>query len=137
MSEGIEFKLSELPASPGVYLMKGVGGEVIYVGKAASLRSRVRSYFQSPDGMPARTQALVAEIVDFDVIQTETEVEAFLVEDSLIKRHQPRFNVRLRDDKRYPYLKITDEPFPRVVVVRRRQPDGARYFGPYTNVKSM
>jgi len=137
MSEGIESKLSGLPASPGVYLMKGAGGEVLYVGKAASLRSRVRSYFQSPDGMAARTQALVAEIVDFDVIRTETEVEAFLVEDSLIKKHQPRFNVRLRDDKRYPYLKITDEPFPRVIVVRRRKPDGARYFGPYTNVKSM
>ena len=137
MSEGIELKLSELPASPGVYVMKGAGGEVLYVGKAASLRSRVRSYFQSPDGMAARTQALVAEIVDFDVIRTQTEVEAFLVEDSLIKKHQPRFNVRLRDDKRYPYLKITDEPFPRVVVVRRRKSDGARYFGPYTNVKSM
>lgn len=137
MSEGIEIKLSELPASPGVYLMKDVAGDVIYVGKAASLRSRVRSYFQSQEGMPERIQALVSEIADFEVIRTETEAEAFLVEDSLIKRHQPRFNVRLRDDKRYPYLKITNEPFPRVVVVRRRQADGARYFGPYTSVKSM
>jgi excinuclease ABC subunit C len=137
MSERIETKLSELPASPGVYLMKDAAGVVIYIGKAASLRTRVRSYFQSQEGMTPRTQSLVAEIEDLEVIRTETEAEAFLVEDSLIKRHQPRFNVRLRDDKRYPYLKITDEPFPRVRVVRRRFADGARYFGPYTSAKSM
>lgn len=130
-------KLAELPASPGVYLMRSAAGEVIYVGKAAVLRNRVRSYFHSQTGMSAKTQALVAEIADFEVIQTSTEVEAFILEDSLIKRHQPRFNIRLRDDKRYPYLKITNEPFPRVMIVRRRQPDGARYFGPYTNVKAM
>jgi len=137
MSERFETKLADLPAAPGVYLMKDASGRVIYVGKAASLRSRVRSYFQSPAGMAQRTQALVAEIADFDVIRTKTESEAFLVEDSLIKRHQPRFNVRLRDDKRYPYLKITDEPYPRVLVVRRRKNDGARYFGPYTSAKAM
>jgi len=132
-----EEKLKELPLSPGVYLMKDSQGDVIYVGKAAALRSRVRSYFQSPDGLHRRTQALVAEISDFDVIQTATETEAFLLEDSLIKRYQPRFNVRLRDDKRYPYLKITNEDFPRVRIVRQRYPDGARYFGPYTNAKAM
>jgi len=133
----IEGKLKALPATPGVYLMKDAPGQVIYVGKAASLRSRVRSYFQSLDAMPARTKALVAEIEDFEVIQTSTESEAFLLEDSLVKRHQPRFNVRLRDDKRYPYLMFTDEPFPRVRIVRRRYPDGARYFGPFTNAKAM
>ena len=117
--------------------MKDALGEVIYVGKAAALRSRVRSYFQSPSTMPTRTRLLAAEIADFDIIRTKTEAEAFLVEDSLIKRHQPRFNVRLRDDKRYPYLKITNEPFPRILVVRRRGTDGARYFGPYTSAKSM
>lgn len=132
-----EDKLKALPNSPGVYLMKDVQGDVIYVGKAAALRSRVRSYFQSPAGLHQRTQALVVEIADFEVIQTATESEAFLLEDSLIKRYQPRFNVRLRDDKRYPYLKITDEAFPRVRIVRRRYPDGARYFGPYTNAKAM
>jgi excinuclease ABC subunit C len=132
-----EDKLKALPTSPGVYLMKDAGGDVLYVGKAASLRSRVRSYFQSPDGLHARTQALVAEIADFEVIRTATESEAFLLEDSLIKQYQPRFNVRLRDDKRYPYLKITNEPYPRVRIVRRRYPDGGRYFGPYTNVKAM
>ncbi len=132
-----EEKLKALPMSPGVYLMKDVNGEVIYVGKAAALRSRVRSYFQSAEGLHQRTRALVSEIADFDVIRTATESEAFLLEDSLIKRYQPRFNVRLRDDKRYPYLQITDEAFPRVRIVRRRYPDGARYFGPYTNAKAM
>lgn len=136
MTVSFEEKLSALPASPGVYLMKDAEGTVLYVGKAASLRSRVRSYFQSADGLAARTQALVAEIADFEVIRTATESEAFLLEDALIKRHQPRFNVRLRDDKRYPYLRITDEPFPRILVVRRRL-DRARHFGPFTNVKAM
>ena len=133
----IEAKLKALPTTPGVYLMKDARGDVIYVGKAASLRSRVRSYFQAQAEAERRTQSLVAEIADFEVIQTQTESEAFLLEDSLVKRHQPRFNVRLRDDKRYPYLKITAEPFPRVMVVRRRFDDGARYFGPYTNAKAM
>ena len=137
MNPTIEEKLKQLPLSPGVYLMKDATGAVLYVGKAAALRQRVRSYFQSQEGMAERTRALVAEIADFEVIQTETEAAAFLLEDNLIKRYQPRFNVRLRDDKRYPYLKITKEPFPRIVVVRRRKNDGARYFGPYTSAKSM
>jgi len=132
-----EDKLKALPNVSGVYLMKDAQGDVIYVGKAAALRSRVRSYFQSLDGLHQRTQALVLEIADFEVIQTATESEAFLLEDSLIKRYQPRFNVRLRDDKQYPYLKITNETFPRVRIVRLRYPDGARYFGPYTNAKAM
>jgi len=92
---------------------------VIYIGKAASLRNRVRSYFHSTEGLSPKTQALVAEISDLEVIRTKTEAEAFLFEDSLIKRHKPKFNVRLRDDKRYPYLKITAEPFPRIMIVRR------------------
>ena len=133
----IETKLKRLPATPGVYLMKDAGGDVIYVGKAASLRPRVRSYFQAQAGTERRTQALVPEIADFETIQTDTEAEAFLLEDSLIKRHQPRFNSRLRDDKRYPYLRITAETFPRVMIVRRRAEDRARYFGPFTNVKAM
>jgi excinuclease ABC subunit C len=130
-------KLSQLPPTPGVYLMKDRQEKVIYVGKAASLRPRVRSYFHSPRGMSSKTRALAEIVTDFEVIQTETEVEAFLLEDNLIKRYQPRFNIRLRDDKRYPYLKITDESFPRILIVRRRHPDGAYYFGPYTNAKAM
>ncbi len=137
MKETLERKLADLPTTPGVYLMKDADGVILYVGKAASLRSRVRSYFQSPDGLAPRTQTLVAEIADLEVIRTATESEAFLLEDSLIKRHQPRFNVRLRDDKRYPYLRVTDEPFPRVLIVRRRQSSGGRYFGPFTNAKAM
>lgn len=130
-------KLAHLPTSPGVYLMKDAQGKVLYVGKAAVLKTRVRSYFHSSDGMEAKTRTLISEIADIEVIRTDTEAEAFLLEDSLIKRHQPRFNIRLRDDKRYPYIKITNEPFPRVMIVRRRQSDGARYFGPYTNAKAM
>ncbi len=133
----IEAKLRSLPTTPGVYLMKDAQGTVIYVGKAASLRPRVRSYFQAQAKTERRTRMLIHEIADVDIIKTQTESEAFLLEDSLIKQHQPRFNARLRDDKRYPYLKITAEPFPRVRVARRRIDDGARYFGPYTNAKAM
>jgi len=133
----IKEKLARLPTSPGVYLMKDATGKVIYVGKATVLKHRVRSYFQSTKKMEIKTRALMEQIADFEVIQTATETEAFILEDSLIKRYQPRFNIRLRDDKRYPYLKITNEAFPRMVIVRRRNPDGARYYGPYTNTKAM
>lgn len=136
-TDRIKKKLARLPSSPGVYLMKDAKGEVIYVGKAAILKNRVRSYFHSPKGMPRKTRRLAQEIADFEVVRTSTEAEAFILEDSLIKRYQPQFNIRLRDDKRYPYLKITDEPYPRVLIVRRRRDDRARYFGPYTNAKAM
>jgi len=117
--------------------MKDATGKVIYVGKATVLKHRVRSYFQSTKKMEIKSRALTEQIADFEVIQTETETEAFILEDNLIKRYQPRFNIRLRDDKRYPYLKITNEAFPRVLITRRRNPDGARYYGPYTNAKAM
>ena len=130
-------KLAALPRTPGVYLMKDTSGTVIYVGKASALRSRVRSYFQASASKETRIRRLVDEIADFEVIRTKTEAEAFILEDTLIKRHQPRFNVRLRDDKRYPYLQLTDEPYPRVLIARRRRDDKGRYFGPYTNVKAM
>ena len=136
-NDSIEAKLKALPVTPGVYLMKDARGDVIYVGKAASLRSRVRSYFQAGAETERRTRAWVGDIDDFEVIRTATESEAFLLEDTLVKRHQPVHNARLRDDKRYPYLKITAEPFPRILVVRRRFDDDARYFGPYTSAKSM
>ncbi len=136
-SDRLAERLAQLPAAPGVYLMRDARGKVIYVGKAAVLRNRVRSYFHAPSGLSEKTRRLVVEIADLEVIQTATEAEAFLLEDALIKKYQPRFNIRLRDDKRYPYLKITAEPFPRVMIVRRRARDGARYFGPYTNAKAM
>ena len=109
----------------------------MYVGKASSLRARVRSYFQAERNLPYKVRRLVREIADLEVIETASAAEALILEDALIKKHRPRFNVRLRDDKRYPYLKITKERFPRVQVVRRRGEDGARYFGPYTSSKSM
>ncbi|MBO8142329.1 MAG: excinuclease ABC subunit UvrC [Firmicutes bacterium] len=131
-------KLSALPNRPGVYLMKNAAGEVIYVGKAVSLRNRVRSYFQSPAGLSAKVRVMAAQVADIDYIVTGSEVEALILEANLIKEHRPRYNVRLRDDKAYPYLKVTvNEPYPRVVVSRRVEQDGARYFGPYTNAHAV
>jgi len=126
-------RLAALPTLPGVYLMKDDTGRVIYVGKAAALRNRVRSYFQSTRGMDPKTRELVTHIVDFEVIRTDTASEALILENELIKRHQPRYNVMLRDSKTYPYLKITDEEWPRVILTRRVLNDGGRYFGPYTS----
>jgi len=131
-------KLPHLPHQPGVYLMRDAAGRPIYVGKAASLRGRVRSYFQDPAGLAPRTRALVERVHALDWIVTDSELEALILESTLIKRYHPRYNVRLRDDKKYPYLKVTvNEEWPRLVVVRDMTRDGARYFGPYTNTGAM
>lgn len=133
----LEEKLAILPARIGVYLLKDSGGTILYVGKAKSLRSRVRSYFRGAHEHP-RIAALVAKVADLDILSTDSEIEALILEANLIKEHKPRYNVALRDDKRYPYIKVTvNEPFPRMLIVRRMAKDGARYFGPYTNVKGM
>jgi excinuclease ABC subunit C len=132
-----EETLSQVPDAPGVYLMVGRDGEILYIGKAVSLRNRVRSYFQESAAHHPRTVAMVERVVDVRTIVVTNEVEALILEANLIKRHQPPFNVRLRDDKRYPYLKITNEPFPRVVFTRMVRDDGARYFGPYTNAHGL
>src|SRR6266850_6485495 len=126
-------KLDDLPDVPGVYLYRDRAGRVIYVGKARSLKSRVRSYFQgSSAGQAPKTDALLDEIHDLEYIVTRTEVEALILENNLIKKNRPRFNIRLRDDKNFPYLKMTStERFPRVVLVRRARLDGNAYFGPY------
>jgi excinuclease ABC subunit C len=133
-------KLAALPDGPGVYLWKSAGGEVLYVGKAKSLRSRVPSYF-APDGGGAADvmhAALVRQIADLETIIVPSEPQALLLENNLIKEHRPRFNVLLRDDKSYPRIAVTlGEPFPRVLVVRRVDLDGARYFGPYTDVATL
>ncbi|HET7560612.1 MAG TPA: excinuclease ABC subunit UvrC, partial [Limnochordia bacterium] len=129
-------KLAHLPSRPGCYLFKDAAGKVIYVGKAVSLRNRVRSYFHQSRRHPARTAALVQNIADLDYIVTASEVEALILECNLIKEQSPRYNVRLKDDKAYPYIKVTDEAFPRVMVARRRGPDG-RYFGPYTDAGAV
>ena len=134
---GLQAKLSLLPEAPGVYLHKDAAGKVLYVGKALKLNNRVRSYFQSGDRDP-KTEQLVRRIRDFDYIVTASEQEALVLEDQLIKEYRPRYNIRLKDDKRYPYIRISlGEAFPRVEVVRRIAADGARYFGPYTNAGDM
>jgi excinuclease ABC subunit C len=133
----LKTKIENLPPKPGVYLMKDAGGKIIYVGKAKSLKNRVRAYFHDAFPFHPKMSALISKISDFDVVATDSEMEALILEANLIKEHKPRYNVNLKDDKRYPYLKVTHEPFPRVVVVRRIKSDKARYFGPYTNVKAM
>ena len=130
-------RLAALAPEPGVYLMKNEQGEVIYVGKAASLRSRVRSYFGSRAHMDGKTRELVEHIADFDVIRTDTPTEALILENELIKRYLPKYNVMLRDGKTYPFIRITNEPFPRVISTRRIVQDGSRYFGPYTSAVSV
>lgn len=117
--------------------MKDASGRIIYVGKAKSLKSRVRAYFHDTSPYHPKISALISKISDFDVLATDSEMEALILEANLIKQHKPRYNVNLKDDKRYPYLKVTDEPFPRVLVVRRVKKDRAKYFGPHTNVKAM
>ncbi len=126
-------RLGGLPTQPGVYLMKDVRGDVIYVGKAIALRNRVRSYFQSPSGLDRKTRELVSHIVDYEVIRTDTATEALILENELIKKLQPKYNVMLKDSKTYPYLKITDEEWPRIISTRLIVQDGGRYFGPYTS----
>lgn len=133
----LEQTLAQIPDAPGVYLMIGESERVLYIGKAISLRNRVRSYFRDSAALPARTERMVERVIDVRTIVVTNEVEALILEANLIKRHQPPFNVRLRDDKRYPYLKVTTEPFPRVLFTRVVKDDGARYFGPFTNAHGL
>lgn len=131
-------RAAEFPDSPGVYLFRDAAGEVLYVGKAISLRNRVRSYFSSPSSLNTRTMRMLAEAVDIDFLLTDSEVEALIFEADLIKRHRPRFNVRLRDDKQYPYIVVTTgDDYPRVGVARRVERDEHRYFGPFTNTSLL
>ncbi|MGE3614622.1 MAG: excinuclease ABC subunit UvrC [Gemmatimonadales bacterium] len=134
----LERKLDTLPDGPGVYLWKDAAGKVLYVGKAKNLRSRVRSYFTSDHATSPKNQLLVRLVADVETIVVPNEAQSLLLENNLIKEHQPRFNVRLKDDKSYPSIAVTlKEPFPRVLVTRRRDLPGARYFGPYTDVSEM
>ncbi len=127
--------LATLPTSPGVYLFRAEGGEVLYIGKAKSLRPRVRSYFRQDQSHSIKTRELVRRITGLDTIVVGSEAEALILEANLIKEHQPRFNIQLRDDKKYPYIKVTvQEAFPRVFVTREVRNDGGRYFGPFTSV---
>jgi excinuclease ABC subunit C len=134
LSEKLQGILNTLPAKPGCYLMKSVEGKIIYVGKAISLKNRVRSYFHAEAGHDAKTRRLVRDITDLEWIVVGSELEALILEMNLIKKHRPKYNVRLKDDKRYPYIKIHwNEPFPKVTVTRQMEEDGSRYFGPYTS----
>ena len=138
MKRGIPFDLAHtagLPAEPGVYLFHGARGEVLYVGKAKSLRHRVRSYLARGAGITIRTRELARQTRLVETLVMGSELEALILEANLIKEHQPRFNIQLRDDKKYPYIKVTvNEPFPRVFVTRRVRRDGSRYFGPFVSV---
>jgi excinuclease ABC subunit C len=131
-----EGRLGALPAAPGCYIMKDARGRVIYVGKAKQLRDRVRSYFGAPRSLTAKTRELVARIADFEVVRTDTEAEALILENELIKRHQPKYNILLKDDKTYPYLKLTNEEWPTIVSTRTVLKDGARYFGPFADARA-
>jgi excinuclease ABC subunit C len=136
MRKDLDNKLKNLPPDPGVYQFLNEKGKVIYVGKARNLRNRVKSYFHS-ESSNAKTEALVRKIHDIDLVVTHSEVEALVLENNLIKEFKPRYNVNLKDDKSFPFIKVTNEPYPRVFSTRRVIKDGSKYFGPYTSVKNM
>ena len=138
VSPTLDEKLKSLPTSPGCYLYKDAAGEIIYVGKAVNLRNRVRSYFQKGAQHTAKTRKLVSRIADMDIVVVDSELEALVLECNLIKQHRPHYNVRMRDDKHYPYLVLTmNEPFPRLLVTRKIKTDGSKYFGPFTNSRAV
>jgi len=130
-------KLADLPKSPGCYLFKNSDGDVIYVGKAKVLKNRVRSYFLKGTSKDGKTKLLVKKIKDLDWLATDNEVEAFILEANLIKEHKPRYNITLKDDKSFPYIRITNEPYPQVFLTRKVIRDGSKYLGPFTNVKKV
>lgn len=138
ISSELQSKLDHLPDHPGVYLMKSARGEIVYIGKARVLADRVRSYFQRNSDHTPKTSVLVGQIADLETIVTRSDLEALILESNLIKQHRPRFNVVLRDDKQYPYLRFpVKDPFPRLSIVRRVQKDGALYYGPYVPTGAM
>ncbi|MCX8010427.1 MAG: GIY-YIG nuclease family protein, partial [Ignavibacteria bacterium] len=134
--EEILNKVNNLPNLPGVYLFLNSQGKIIYIGKGKNLRNRVKSYFQS-NLSSAKTEVLVSKIADLEVIVTDNEVEALILESNLVKQHKPRYNISLKDDKSYPYIVVTNEDYPRVYPTRKIINDGSKYFGPYTEVKVM
>ncbi len=136
MNSKLQTNLKNLPASPGVYQFINKNGKVIYVGKAKNLRNRVRSYFQENPGS-AKTIAMVSKIDDLQLVVTDSELEALILENNLIKQLKPRYNVNLKDDKSFPFIKVTNELFPRIYPTRKVYNDGSKYFGPYTDVRSM
>ncbi|MEG0641320.1 MAG: GIY-YIG nuclease family protein, partial [Clostridium sp.] len=133
-----EKALKNLPSSPGVYIMKDEYGNIIYIGKAVSLKNRVRQYFRQSKNHSLKVIAMVKNIAEFEYILSDSELEALILECNLIKKHRPKYNILLKDDKHYPYIKITlKEEYPRVFITRRYQKDGSKYFGPYTDVGAV
>lgn len=130
-------KLKNIPSKPGIYEFKDSGGKILYIGKAKSLRNRVRQYFQQSKELDPKTHSMLQKVEDIEIIVTDSEVEALILEANLIKQYKPKYNIFLRDDKSYPYIVITNEPYPRMFVTRRIIKDGSRYFGPFTEVKHM
>ena len=128
----IQEELKKLPSSPGVYIMRDADDRILYVGKAVSLKNRVRQYFQSARGKSPKIVRMVSKIDHFEYIVTDSELEALVLESNLIKEHRPKFNTMLKDDKSYPYIKVTlGEPYPRVVTARGMKKDNSKYYGPY------
>jgi len=133
-----EYQIKMLPDKPGVYLMKNSLGEIIYVGKAKILKNRVKQYFQKSKNHSEKVLAMVKNISEFEYIVTDSEMEALILECNLIKKYRPRYNILLKDDKNYPFIKITmNEEFPRVFVVRNLVKDGAKYLGPYPDATAV
>lgn len=136
--DGLKLKIAEFPTEPGIYMMRNAKGKIVYVGKAKSLRNRVRSYFGAGMESSLKTKYLMMNVIDIEYMRTKTEVEAYLLEASLIKKHRPRYNIRLKDDKAYPYIRASlEHDFPRFYLARRVAADGAMYFGPYTSGLSV
>ena len=134
----IEEELKKLPAKPGVYIMHDKSDAIIYVGKAISLKNRVRQYFQSSRNLSPKIQKMVSLVARFEYIVVDSEMEALVLECNLIKEHRPKYNTMLKDDKHYPYIRVTvNEPFPRVLFARSRGKDKAKYFGPYTSGQAV
>ncbi len=134
----ISEELNNAPTKPGVYIMKNEDNEIIYIGKAIILKNRLRQYFNSLSNQTQKNRVMVSKIKEFEYIVTDSELEALILECNLIKRYKPKFNILLKDDKHYPYIKVTlNEDFPRVFMTRRIEKDGAKYFGPYTNVLAV
>src|SRR3972149_3307375 len=137
-TEAMEEKLAKLPSLPGVYIMKGATGEVLYIGKAKDLKARVRSYFRETGDGRYTVRFLASKVEDIDYIVTTNEKEALLLEDTLLKSHKPRYNIRLKDSKTYVSIKKTlNEKCPRIPVTRQRKKDGSRYFGPYISAREV
>ncbi len=130
-------KIKQIPTKPGVYFFKNEDETIIYIGKAKNLRNRVRSYFQQRKHQSAKNISMIKRITDVEWLVVRSEVEALLTEANLIKKHQPHYNVSLKDDKSFPYIRITKEPYPRVFITRNIIRDGSKYFGPYTDVMHL